>query len=66
MQIWLVLGLSLGASALYSIVAVIQRLFAAAAISAAVTLYAFGVIITHIAQLQHSAEPTSIGETYHP
>ena len=33
MQIWLVLGLSLGASALYSIVAVIQRLFAAAPIS---------------------------------
>ena len=32
-EIWIVLGLSLGASALYSIVAVIQRLFATAAIS---------------------------------
>lgn len=41
------------------------RAVIAAALSAAVTLYATGMIITRIAQPQHSAEPTRIGETHH-
>ena len=41
------------------------RAITAATISAAVTLYAFGAIMTRIAEPQHSAEPTTINETHH-
>ena len=42
------------------------RAVIAAALSAAVTLYATGMIITRIAQPPHDTEPINISETHHP
>ncbi|MGB8601622.1 MAG: hypothetical protein WCD42_05425 [Rhizomicrobium sp.] len=39
------------------------RAVMAAALSAAVTLYALGAIITHIAQPQHGTQPTTISDS---